>query len=128
MVQRYIASSNKYEVNRKQTDSLISEDRDQHHKSLQQEHQGVFLDVQRRLHKAYDQNVKQYNKGRAKLSFEVGDFVWKKNYALSDATKFFAAKFAPRFIKCVVVEKKSDLVYILESMDRRQVGALQSRI
>jgi hypothetical protein len=62
------------------------------------------------------------SKVRTKLSFEVGDFVWKKNYALSDATKFFAAKFAPRFIKCVVVEKKSDLVYILEAIGGRQLG------
>jgi hypothetical protein len=48
----------------------------------------------------YDQNAKQYNKGKTKLSsFQVGDIVWKKNYVLSDASKFFAAKLAPHFRK-----------------------------
>jgi hypothetical protein len=77
--------------------------------------------VQRRLKKAYDQNAKQYNKSKTKLSFQVGEIVWKKNYVLSDASKFFAAKLAPRFIKCEWVEKKSDLVYVLESMDGHQL-------
>jgi hypothetical protein len=77
----------------------------------------------RQMRRAYEQNVKQYNKGKLKLSFKVGDVVWKKNYALSDASKYFTAKFAPRFIKCVVIKKKSDLVYLLESIEGRQLGA-----
>jgi cell fate (sporulation/competence/biofilm development) regulator YlbF (YheA/YmcA/DUF963 family) len=119
---QYISSGNEYELNRKKSNTSVNEDRDQHASTLFHSHSDVFLDVQRRLRRAYDQNAKQYNKGKTKVSFQVGEIVWKKNYVLSDASKFFAAKLAPRFIKCIVVEKKSDLVYVLESMDGHQLG------
>jgi hypothetical protein len=60
--------------------ATVSEDRDQHASTLFHSHSDVFLDVQRRLKKAYDQNAKQYNKGKTKLSFQVGEIAWKKNY------------------------------------------------
>jgi hypothetical protein len=117
---RYVSSRGDYELNRKSDNTSVNKDRDQHATTLHNSQGDVFLNVQQRLKKAYYQNSKQYNKGKIKLTFQVGDIVWKKNYVLSDASKFFVAKLAPCFVNCVVVEKRSDLVYVLESMDGHQ--------
>jgi hypothetical protein len=87
---RYVSLGGNCDLNRKSDNTSVNEDRDQHATILHNSSHGdVFLDVQRRLKKAYDQNAKQYNKGKTKLSFQVGDIVWKKKYVLSDASKFF---------------------------------------
>jgi hypothetical protein len=86
---RYVSLGGNCDLNRKSDNTSVNEDRDQHATILHNSHGDVFLDVQRRLKKAYDQNAKQYNKGKTKLSFQVGDIVWKKKYVLSDASKFF---------------------------------------
>lgn len=44
------------------------------------------------------------------------------NFVQSNAGNFFSAKLAPRFIKCIVLEKLSDLVYILQDINTKTKG------
>ncbi|KAF2879172.1 hypothetical protein ILUMI_26998 [Ignelater luminosus] len=69
--------------------------------------------VKDRLHKAYEQNVRQYNLRKRPLSFSIGDTVWKKNFVQSDAAKSFSKKLAP----CRVAKMVSHLVYQLKDLD-----------
>lgn len=74
----------------------------------------VFFQVSEALSKAHQRSAAHYNKSRRKETFVVGDVVWKRTYPLSDASKFFMAKLAPKYDKCRVSVKISDLVYELE--------------
>uniref|UniRef100_V5I8C8 Uncharacterized protein n=1 Tax=Anoplophora glabripennis TaxID=217634 RepID=V5I8C8_ANOGL len=74
----------------------------------------VFKTVQERLATFY---------GESALSLQVGQTVWKKNYTLSDKADYYAAKLAPKFIKCTVVRKISTNVYELVNIEtRRSLG------
>jgi hypothetical protein len=74
----------------------------------------VFDQVQSALSKAHSRGARYYNRGRQEKEFQIGDVVWKKTFPLSNASKFFMAKLAPKFLKCRVVKKLSSLVYELE--------------
>lgn len=42
---------------------------------------------------------------------------------MSDKSQHFAKKLAPKFIKCLITEKKSPLVYVLQDMSGKDLGA-----
>lgn len=70
-------------------------------------------DVVRRMLKAYEVNKKYYDRNKVNFKFKTGDIVYRRNFALSDATKNFSAKLAPKYLRCVVKKKISDLTYLL---------------
>ena len=46
---------------------------------------------------AYGEQNKHYDLRRRPGNFKLGDRVWRKNYSLSDASKAYNAKLAPRY-------------------------------
>lgn len=74
----------------------------------------ITNDITKRMLKAYNANKKYYDKDKTKFSFKEGDVVYRKNFALSDASKNFSAKLAPKYLRCTIKEKLSDLAYKLE--------------
>lgn len=82
----------------------------------------IYEEVFRRMRKAYDRNKKYYDKNKKNLVFEVGDTVYKRNLVLSDAANYFSAKLAPKYIKCKVKVKISDLIYELEDENGANLG------
>jgi RNase H-like domain found in reverse transcriptase/Reverse transcriptase (RNA-dependent DNA polymerase)/Integrase zinc binding domain/Integrase core domain len=83
----------------------------------------IWMEVQRRLHVAHERNAKHYNLRRRPVEFFLGDRVWKKNFQLSDASKNFSAKLAPRFAGPFTVSKKvSPVTYHLKDDDGRPSG------
>ncbi|GLV38165.1 hypothetical protein CBL_12811 [Carabus blaptoides fortunei] len=76
----------------------------------------IFKDVETK------QNARHYNLRRRPLAFKVGDSVCKRNYVLSDASKYFSAKLTPRYIKCTVYKKISPLTYRLRDWDNKDLG------
>lgn len=83
----------------------------------------IFDEVQKQLWHAHVKNTSHYNLRRKPAEFEVGDFVMKRTYVLSDKDKYFSKKLAPKFIKCKIVDKKSPLVYVLENMQGKNIGS-----
>lgn len=79
----------------------------------------VWKEVRHNLNTAYAKSRQQ--KSAEKL-FEEGELVWKRNYVLSDASKNFAAKLAPRFLKCKVVKRIGNSSYELVIQDGKNVG------
>lgn len=74
----------------------------------------ITSDVIKRMMRAYNINKKYYDKNKVNMTFNVGDTVYRRNFVLSDAAKNFSAKLAPKYVKCSVVEKISDLAYKLK--------------
>lgn len=66
------------------------------------------------LEKTYRDSKKRYDLRARPIQYHVGDTVWKENFVQSDASKFITAKFAPKFIKCVVKKRIGSNMYDLE--------------
>lgn len=82
----------------------------------------VFVKVRESLRKAHERNVKYYNNKRRDISFNVGDYVWRRTYKQSAANKYFSAKLAPKYERCKVIRKLSRLVYELEDENGKYLG------
>lgn len=84
---------------------------------------GIFNNVQAALWHSHQKNAQRYNLRRKQADFKVGDVVWKRCFFQSDKGTYFTKKLAPKFEKCRVKAIKSPLVYILEDMSGRDLGA-----
>ncbi|XP_048487200.1 uncharacterized protein LOC105383144 [Plutella xylostella] len=80
----------------------------------------VFVRVDSELQKSHSRNARYYNRRRRDACYNTGDFVWRRTHNRSDADKFIALKLAPKFEKCKVIQKLSNLVYLLEDVNGRQ--------
>lgn len=57
------------------------------------------------LAKAHDKSKRHYDLRARPCNYTVGETVWKKTFPLSDSARGFAAKLAPKYLKCVVTRK-----------------------
>lgn len=76
--------------------------------------QPIFLKVNDRLQKSYQRGRIYYNRGRRHVEYTENQVVWKREYPLSNAAKFFAQKLAPKFKKCRIKTKISAVSYELK--------------
>lgn len=85
----------------------------------------------RNLHKNISKNIAKaahtskvtYDLRRRPVSYMVGDYVWKKNFPLSNASKHFSAKLDKKFTGPHRIKKKlGSCVYELEDRNGRSVG------
>ncbi|KAJ8979039.1 hypothetical protein NQ317_005143 [Molorchus minor] len=84
---------------------------------------GLFADIRRRLDLAAKKAERTYNLRRRNEEFDVHQMVWKRNFVLSDASKYFSKKLAPQFVGPFSVKRKlSPWTYELEDKDGRSVG------
>lgn len=83
----------------------------------------VFRDIRNRLQRAYVSSKRRYDLRRRPQIYAVGDWVWKRNFVLSDATQHFAAKLAFKYVGPFRVKRKvSNIVYELEKEDGTAAG------
>lgn len=73
--------------------------------------------VTENLRKAYAQYSKHYNLRARIITYEPGEIVWRKDFSLSDASKNYSAKLAPKYIKCKIRKKLGKSTYLLEDME-----------
>lgn len=72
--------------------------------------------IQLRLNAAKERADKRYNLRTREVKYNVGDIVYRKNTILSDASKSFTKKLAPRYVKCQIVEKTGTNTYKLKEI------------
>lgn len=82
----------------------------------------VYEEVRTRLKSPHVKNTKYYNLRKRDFQFHVGDYVWKKNFQLSNAVNDFSAKLSPKFVPCIVDKVLSPLVYHLKDKHGNSLG------
>mgnify|MGYP005981860971 CR=1 FL=1 len=99
---------------------LTNPDRSQYFENLEGLSE-IYKTVRQKLTAAYKRNSHTYNlRRRPADSYQVGDRVWKRNYVLSDASKHFSSKLAPKYVPCIVTKVISRLVYRLAEAESHQ--------
>lgn len=105
--------------------------------SAHPDHSSYASQLCARLHLAFDkarkslgvaraQQKAQYDKSHRNVCYQAGDFVLKRNHALSDASKGFSAALAPKWVGPYQVERRlSPLVYELK---HPQTGKTSGRV
>lgn len=82
----------------------------------------MFEDVRRRLEVAGQKSTDRYNLRRRHVEYLPNQLVWRKNYVLSDAAKYFSHKLAPKYVGPFQIHKRiSPWTYEL----RDSLGALK---
>lgn len=66
----------------------------------------VFQDVRLKLQQAYEKSKCRYDLRRRPVDFLPNQVVWRKNFVLSDAAKFFSAKLADKFVGPFMISRK----------------------
>lgn len=82
----------------------------------------LYQEIVGKLNQAYERNKRQYNLRKRPLRFKKGDVVWKRNTVVSDASKSFAKKLAPKFLKAKVSEVTGSVTYRLVDLNGRNLG------
>lgn len=82
----------------------------------------IFSQVRTCLRQSYEKNKSHYNLRRRDVQYDVGNIVWRRSFVLSDASKHFSAKLAPKFIRSKVVKKLSPVAYVLADLNGKPVG------
>lgn len=79
--------------------------------------QGLREKVVKRMKEVSQRGADRYNLRRRPVAYQVGQTVWKRNFVLSSAADQFAAKLAPKFVKCRIIKKLSNNVYEVVSFE-----------
>lgn len=82
----------------------------------------VYKKVQERLNTAYQRSCHYYNLRKREQVFKVGEKVWRRNFAQSDAAEGFSAKLANRYVLCIVSKVLSNVAYELNHLDGSPAG------
>lgn len=101
----HMLSGNEYPVDAFAPHEPVDYDRD----NLQKRVKGftnMYADVRKRLDRAYQQSSAQYNLRRRPVEYDVGQRVWRRNFALSKAVDHFASKLARKYIGPFIIRRK----------------------
>lgn len=83
----------------------------------------VYADIKSKLRKAYDHSKQNYDLRRRDTQYLPNQLVWRRNYVLSDASKFFTAKLAPKYLGPFTVAKRlSPWTYELRDENNKYRG------
>ncbi|KAJ8928086.1 hypothetical protein NQ314_019384 [Rhamnusium bicolor] len=90
--------------------------------------QDVFKDVRGKLKAAYERSRKYYNLRHRDERFQLRQEVWRRNYVISDASKNFTAKLAPKFTgPLTVIDILSPWSYRLADNTGKDCGVWHAR-
>lgn len=87
----------------------------------------IRQDLRKHIKEAYDKNQKTYNLRTRPQVFNVGQIVYRRNFAQSNFDKGFNAKLSPVFIKARIKEKLAKHYYVLEDMDGKIMGTYHGK-
>lgn len=74
------------------------------------------------LKRAYEKGKKNYDLRSRDIKYRVGQWVYRKNFKLSDACKNYSAKLAPKYLKAIVLKEIGNSLYELGDIGGKSVG------
>ena len=80
-----------------------------------------------KLDKAYDKNVKSYNKRSRDIIYREGQEVFRKNYILSDFKKGINAKLCKPWLKCRIRKAVGRSIYEIETTKGEYIGVIHAK-
>lgn len=83
--------------------------------------------VLKNLKEAYNRNCKTYNLRSKQRTFDVGQEVFVRNFAISDAGKRFVAKFAQKFIKAKILKQVGTVAYEIVDIKGKRLGIYHTK-
>lgn len=83
--------------------------------------------VKRSLEKSYESSKNRYDLRTRPIKYAVGETVWRLTFQLSDASKNFAAKLAPRYQKCIVKAVRGTSSYELTDESGKNLGIFSTK-
>ena len=106
----------------------LSVDRSENFKKRAAEIRKMYADVKVRITRSYDRYKKNYDLRKRSVEFREHQLVWRKNFVLSDAARYYAAKLAPKFVGPFVIKKKlSPWTFELEDEDGNPKGVWHAK-
>lgn len=85
----------------------------------EKEFKNIYKEIRRRLTLIHNRSKQRYDLRRRPVEFTAGTKVYRRNYVLSDASRNFNAKLAPRYVGPFIIKRKiSPITY--ELMDEHQ--------
>lgn len=83
--------------------------------------------VRKQLEKSHEASKRVYDLRSRQRTFAIGDIVWKRTFPLSDASRSFAAKLAPKYQKCIVNKKVGNSSYELATESGKILGVFSAK-
>lgn len=87
----------------------------------------IHTHLKQSLQRAHQDYENRYNTRNTEVKFRVGDEAFKRNFALSDATKRISAMLCPKFIKVRVKAICSNNLYELEDLRGQPMGVFHAK-
>lgn len=84
-------------------------------------------DIQKHIDRAFEKNRSQYNLRTRPISYDVGQTVYRRNFAQSNLEKKFNSKLAPTFLKSKIKEKIGNHYYILDDDNGKILGTYHAK-
>lgn len=66
----------------------------------------VYKDIKLRLQQAYEKSKNRYDLRRRVMEYLPNQLVWRKNFVLSDASKYFSAKLADKYVGPFMIHRR----------------------
>lgn len=102
--------------------------RGQNPQTRDQEHfRAIRETVLKSLEKAHLANKKRYDLRSRPIEYSVGETVWKKTFPLSDASRGFMAKLAPKYVECEISKKLGSSSYELKDTSGKILGIFSAK-
>lgn len=84
-------------------------------------------DISIQLKIASEKHEHSYNLRSKNRSFDIGQVVYVRNFAQSDASKRFSAKLSPKFLKAKIVEKIGKVAYRCVDDKEHNIGVYHTK-
>lgn len=87
----------------------------------------IYDRVKRNLEVAHKRHEKSYNTRSRPVQYCVGQEVYRRNFAQSDASRRFCAKLAPKFLPARIVERIGTCQYRLSDLKGKPIGVFHAK-
>lgn len=83
--------------------------------------------VLRHMRKSYEKNAARYNLRSTNRKFVLNQLVYVRNYAQSDAIKFYSAKLGKQFVPARIIRLVGSVAYELDDRNGRSLGVFHCK-